>query len=573
MKKIKAPPAYESQVLSYQAFEFRSTDQPESERKIARRQNVCAALRKITVVFLFLMTLMVHLHLALAASVDQDLDGDVDGADLAAMAATYNGDTSALKALANLFGTTTPVTTASCESPVSLYDVSAPTSVVGTGTAASCTQARLQDAADMGGTIVFNCGVSSVTITVTSPIIFKKDTVLDGGGLVTLSGGGTSRIIYLDSGYDQTTPRLVAQRLTFYGGSSPRAGADTAMGGGAIYRDGGSLTVIDCVFLDNQAPSPGQDIAGGAIYAFGGGDTTVAGSTFLRNSASNGGAIGSLNGDLVIVNSTFMQNGATGTDGNPGNGGCGGAIYMDGADERTVLCGVKIANNRAGAIGGGFFRVSNDHTGTFTMDRTTVDSNQVTATGKGNAGGLYLQGLDMNLTASTISRNRAWYNGGIWIHTSRVQMTNVTIAENVATGSNGGGIWLSNNPTGLLLNCTIANNHADANGMGAGAVFGGGTGLVLKNTLISGNTGWWGPSCQKLLGEGQGNLQWTGTSPCTSNITIADPLLGPLGNNGGPTETMLPASNSPARNAGSNCPVIDQRGQSRNTNCTIGAAE
>ncbi len=300
-----------------------------------------------------------------------------------------------------------------CEAPVGPYDVSAPTSVVGSGTAETCTQAFLQTAADAGGTIVFNCGASPVTITVTSPIIFKKETVLDGGGTVTLSGGGTSRILYLDSGYDQTTPRLSVQRLTFSDGSSPPGGDDTTQGGGAIYRNGGSLTVINSVFLDNQAPSPGQDIAGGAIYAFGGGDTIVVGSTFQGNEASNGGAIGSLNGDLIVVNSTFTQNAATGTGGNPGNGGCGGAIYMDGADERTALCGVTIANNTAGAVGGGFFRVSNDNSGTFTMDQTTVDANQVTAAGEGDAGGLYLQGLDMNLEASTISRNRAWYNGGI----------------------------------------------------------------------------------------------------------------------------------------------------------------
>lgn len=461
----------------------------------------------------------------------------------------------------------------SCEAPASLYDVSSPTSVVGSGTAGSCTQASLQTAADIGGTIIFNCGASPVTITVTSPIIFKKRTVLDGRGQITLSGGGTSRILYLDSGYDQTTPRLVVQRLTFRDGNSPRGGADTAMGGGAIYRDGGSLTVVNSTFLNNLAPSPGQDIAGGAIYAFGGGNTIIVNSTFLNNQASNGGAIGSLNGDIVIADSSFQQNAATGTDGNPGNGGCGGAIYMDGADERTELCGVKIINNTAGAIGGGFFRVSNNNSGTFSLDKSTVDSNTVTASGKGNAGGLYLQGLDMNLTASTISRNQAWYNGGIWIHTSEVQMLNVTIAENVATGSNGGGMWLSSPVSGTLLNCTIANNHADAYRMGAGAVFGGGPALVLKNTLISGNTGWWGPNCHKLLGEGGQNLQWTGSSPCTSNINIADPVLGSLGSHGGPTETMLPSSNSPARKSGSGCPEKDQRGKLRSAKCTIGATE
>jgi hypothetical protein len=120
--------------------------------------------------------------------------------------------------------------------------------------------------------------------------------VLDGGGLVTLSGGGSSRILLLDSGFDTPTPRLVVQRLTFRDGKSPATGADTAQGGAAIHRDGGSLTVLDSVFDGNHAPATGQDVAGGAIYGFGGGDTLVAGSTFTGNPASDGRAIGSLQG-------------------------------------------------------------------------------------------------------------------------------------------------------------------------------------------------------------------------------------------------------------------------------------
>jgi parallel beta-helix repeat protein len=458
-----------------------------------------------------------------------------------------------------------------CELPVQLYDVSSPTSVVGEGTPESCTAERLQQAADNGGTIVFDCGSTPTTIVVSSQIVFTGETVLDGGGLVTLSGGGSSRILYLDSGYDQTTPRLVVQRLTFRDGNSPAGGDDTAVGGGAIYRDGGSLTVIDCAFLDNRAPSPGQDIAGGAIYAFGGGETVIVGSTFSGNQASNGGAVGSLNGDLVLLNSTFVDNAATGHDGNPGNGGCGGAIYQDGADELSTLCGVTIRDNRAGAIGGGYFRVSNDLSGTMTVERTAVDANQVTASDQGNAGGLYLQGLDLTVTSSTISRNRAFYNGGIWIHSRQASLTNVTIAENTAFGSNGGGIWLSNSPAGLLLNCTIAKNHSTAADQVAGAIFG--AGLSLRNTVISGNTAMWVPGCDETHPDQGGNLQWPDGALCTDSITVLDPELGALGDNGGPTETMLPGASSPARLRGSDCPATDQRGEPRATPCTAGAVE
>jgi hypothetical protein len=459
---------------------------------------------------------------------------------------------------------------ARCDAP-SLYDTSSPTATVGDGTAASCTATALQAAATGGGVIVFDCGAAPVTITVSSQITFTKETVLDGGGLVALSGGNASRILYLDSGYDQSTPRLTVQRLTFRDGNSPASGVDTAQGGAAIYRDGGSLTVINSVFENNHGPATGQDVAGGAIYGFGGGETIVVGSSFTNNACSDGGAIGSLNGDLTIINSTFDNNAATGTGGNPGNGGCGGALYMDGGNEKTSLCGVTIRGSTAGAIGGGVFRVSNDHTGSFAMDRSVIDNNRVTATTSGNAGGLYLEGLALTVTASTISRNRAFYNGGIWINACATQLTNVTIAENEAFGSNGGGVWLGNGPTGTMKNCTIANNHSTANGQVAGGIFGGG--LTLVNTIVASNTAMYTPTCDVKRTDGSGNLQWPSGSLCTAMPLIADPLLGALADNGGDSETLLPAEASPARGIATGCPPTDQRGNPRPEPCTAGAVE
>jgi hypothetical protein len=459
---------------------------------------------------------------------------------------------------------------ATCTAP-GLVDVSTPAATVGDGTPGSCTSAALQSAVAGGGVVVFNCGAAPTTITVTSQIMIAAETVLDGGGLVTLSGGDSSRILYLDSNYNATTPRLTVQRLSFIDGRSPATGEDTAQGGGAIYRDGGSLTVIDSHFNNNHGPATGQDVAGGAIYGFGGGETVIIGSTFTNNAASDGGAVGSLNGDLTIINSTFSGNAATGTGGNPGNGGCGGAIYMDGQDEAASLCGVTIENNTAGAIGGGVFRVSNTDNGTFAMDRSTVDNNRVTASGEGNAGGLYLQGLALTITSSTISRNRAHYNGGIWINECSVDITNVTIAENEATGSNGGGVWLGNNPTGTMKNVTIANNRSTAMSQVAGGIFG--QGLTLVNTLIANNTAMYTPTCDDERADGSGNLQWPSGSLCTSSPVIADPMLGTLSDNGGDTETLVPAATSPARSIATNCPATDQRGTPRGEPCTAGAVE
>ncbi len=456
--------------------------------------------------------------------------------------------------------------------PTPLADVSHPTQTIGDGTAGSCTEAALRAAATAGGVIVFHCGAAPVTITVTSAITFTHETVIDGGGTVTLSGGGTSRILYLDSDYNTTTPRLTVQNLTFTGGHSTRMTEDTDGGGAAIYRDGGSLTVVDSIFDGNHAPDTGQDLAGGAIYAFGGGETVISGCTFSNNSASDGGAVGSLNGDLTIVNSTFTANQARGTGGNPGDGGCGGAVYQDGRDEPTHFCGVTIRGNSAGAIGGGVFRVSNDHTGSWAMDRSTVDMNTVTATDSGNAGGLYLEGLAIQITNSTISRNSGAYCGGLWLSTATVMMVNDTIAENTATVSNGGGIWLAHSPTGTMTNCTIANNHAVGDGVVAGGIFG--MGLTLTNTLIVNNTAMYRPTCDVMHESGGGNVQWPSggtTTSCTDSPHVADPMLGALGDHGGDTEVMIPGAAAAGQGVG--CPPTDQLGMPRATACTAGAVE
>ena len=91
-----------------------------------------------------------------------------------------------------------PPPQALCDAPEPA-DVSTPTTTVGDGTAQSCTEAALRSAALLGGTIVFDCGSDPVTITVSEAIVFAMESVLDGGDLVTLSGGDSSRILYLDS--------------------------------------------------------------------------------------------------------------------------------------------------------------------------------------------------------------------------------------------------------------------------------------------------------------------------------------------------------------------------------------
>jgi hypothetical protein len=464
-----------------------------------------------------------------------------------------------------------------CMPPVMLADVSSPTTVVGTG-AGTCTEALLSAAVAKGGTITFDCGTSA-TITLTAPITVAMDTVIDGGGTVTVSGGGATRIFVT-----QGDVSFTVQRLTLSGGKLGGAAGDAlsaANSGAAIFRQSsGKLVVVDATFADNHAADVGgSDVGGGAIYSWGG-DTVVVGSTFNGNTGAQGGAIGNLRSNLTVVNSTFVNNQAL--------SGNGGAIATDGqnATEGKVmtLCGVVANNNFAAIEAGAVYRYGYPGESTV-IDSSTFDGNTANDP-KGGLGGAIYHHTDtpgmmpLTLTNSTISNNKAgWGGGGMFWYGSPVTMINVTVAGNQALNSLCGGI-AANGVSGTIASSTIANNQANDAASFGGALVGGGS-LTIQDTILSGNTAGneWNPvSCTDTAAGGAHDLQYPpkeasgqADKPCVTGVTMADPLLGPLQDNGGPTQTMALMPGSPAIGAGSGCPMTDQRGQPRTGACDIGA--
>ncbi|MGC9983398.1 MAG: hypothetical protein ABSF35_07175 [Polyangia bacterium] len=287
-------------------------------------------------------------------------------------------------------------------------DTSSPTTVVGTGTEASCTLAQLKAAATAGGVITFNCGSGPVTILVTATLNLptSKNTLIDGGNKITLDGGGVVQILNFNSpGFQTNTMGLTLQHITLINGKTtptqaiPTAPAPCSQGwddgeGGALYMRDGNLTIIDSIFMNNQAAPLGPDTGGGAIYVLGSKNgVLIVGSTFSNNAASNGGAVGCLFSELDVYNSLVSNNTATGNGANNddaskcsvinngqnevGSGGNGGALYSDGNSVNVTLCGDAILNNSAGvnAFGGGLFFTSNDMGGTLTIADTTMTGN------------------------------------------------------------------------------------------------------------------------------------------------------------------------------------------------------
>ncbi|MFW6051971.1 MAG: choice-of-anchor Q domain-containing protein [Myxococcota bacterium] len=493
-----------------------------------------------------------------------------------------------------------------CEAPVAAVNTSSPDAVVGDGSPESCTAEALAEAVEGGGIVTFDCGPDPVTIALDAPIRINNvagpdglgDTVIDGGGLVTLSGGGASRILEVnaceppynsDDCFASAHPSLTVQNLAFRDGRSGGGGDDTDVGGGAIYRRGGRLVVIDSTFANNEAPLEGQDVAGGAIYAVGGTETIITGSSFAGNRASNGGAVGVLHSHLTVVNTAIEDNAATGTGGNPGNGGNGGGIYSDGNDQDEVLCGVELVGNTANAFGGGMFRVSNNGVGTMDIDRSTVRGNTVSLDDPSKAGGMYLQGFELTITNSTFADNEAGADGALFLHLiSSLEMANSTVTGNTAHGL-GGGITIGDHEGGSIVHCTFARNRASGEGSFAAAINGSEPNLgriTLRNSLVAdheaGNA--YNPlSCLHPLNDGGGNLQWPEVrvtpngsdpdEPCAEGVTFADPGLGPLEDAGGPTPVALPEAGGPADGAATDCAPTDQRGEPRADPCTAGAVE
>ena len=280
-------------------------------------------------------------------------------------------------------------------------DTSSTDRVVGDGTPGSCTADAFISAVALGGVITFDCGPDPVTITLDRPAKVFNDTgpriVIDGGGLVTLSGGGRTRILYMNTCdadqvwttshcQNQDHPQLTVQNLTFVDADS--RGETEFDGGGAIWVRGGRFKVVNSRFFTNVCADVGPDVGGAAIRVFSqyeGRPVYVVNSTFggesgFGNVCSNGGGISSIGVSWTIINSLFSYNRAIGNGGNPAmagtpGGGSGGAIYNDGNTMTLSICGTLIEHNMVVQHGSAIFFVSNDHSGDIRIDQSVIRNN------------------------------------------------------------------------------------------------------------------------------------------------------------------------------------------------------
>lgn len=281
-----------------------------------------------------------------------------------------------------------------------------PDHVVGNGRPSSCTGSAVVRDVAAGGVTTFNCGPRPVTIVMTKTakvIKTRHRVVLDGGGLVTLSGGGRRRILYSDTCagswstddcVNQQYPKVVVQNITLRDGydgtrqatctaNAPRCWYGGVDGGGAIYVEGGQFKAVNSLFIDNRCYAHGPDLGGGAIRAlaqYRNRPVYITGDTFRGGRCSNGGALSSISVQWRVLNSRFIDNRAIGWGANPASGGTrgggsGGAIYLDGTDDNVLIAGTVLEDNIAREGGGAVFDVVDSGWGSLTFNESHLHHN------------------------------------------------------------------------------------------------------------------------------------------------------------------------------------------------------
>jgi parallel beta-helix repeat protein len=418
---------------------------------------------------------------------------------------------------------------------------------------------------------------------------------------VTIAGSGQSRVFEVDAGVTASF-----SLLTLTGGSADYGGGlynygtatlsnctvsgNTASGGGGGLANYGmaTLTLTNCTVSGNYAAY------GGGILNYG--TATLTGCTVSGNSANNtGGGLDNESGTATLSNCTVSGNTAdlgggvflydgqvilnncavTGNSASASNYSRGGGLFTGGGTATLTDC--TVSGNSANAGGGGVFNES-----TVTLNYCAVSGNSVNPDLYANpfdirGGGVYNRGT-ATLTNCTVSGNSAANGGGLdnYSKYGTATLSNCTISGNSA--DSGGGLDNFFDATVTLTNCTVSGNSATGFGTGLDN-FGTAT---LINTIVAGNDTATNPF--DLAGFCSGNNNLIGSSipggfvnGVDGNIVdVVNPLLAPLGNYGGPTQTMPLLPGSPAIDAGASgagIPATDQRGLTAFGGVDIGAFE
>lgn len=343
---------------------------------------------------------------------------------------------------------------------------------------APCTDTEFSNALNQvqntgGGTITFNCG-GPATVELQSEKTITSNVRIEGGEEITLSGNDNGiRLFWVNQGATLELDGLILEN-------------GQAEDGGAIYNDGGTVTISDTDFYENFANNNG-----GAIYNDGGA-VTISDSYFEINEAEDGGAI--YNGEDSILSITdagfdfnfaYDNGGAIENDGeltidgsdfyeNEADDGFGGAINDDGGPAITIT-DTWFENNYAWLDSGAIDSEADS--------LTIIDSHfAYNFTNDGYAGAIWTSS-ETTISESSFESNSSYWDGGaIYSVAENLTIDRTTFSDNYAE-EDGGAVYLAGG-TVTILRSTFEDNASEFDD--GGAIYAGGDSLESESVTLQG---------------------------------------------------------------------------------------
>lgn len=478
----------------------------------------------------------------------------------------------------------------------------------------------------------------TIILSSTLEIPVGKNLIIDGAAApnLTISGNNAVRVFLLRSTSVNPTS-LTLRNLRIVNGFHTEFGAgirsehqgimviencifqnnNAHKGGSAVFSHfEGRATLRNCRFEGNVSVAL-NDERGSTVMLWGPHGHTIRNCEFINNRGINGAGINGLNAALLVEDCNFINNSTTDAfydtgKPNPFLRGFGAAIYTDRASPASpatllgsiILRRCRFEGNRARGEGGACYLYTDDSDDVLIED-CYFNDNEVSALTGGGSGGSGGAIQHMNnvknrgfvLRNTTFSNNRAGVTAGaVRVDWADTEITNCTFFNNRAlltttaaggTAANGGALafFSMSGSTVTITNSTFADNYA---GWVGGAIAGP-TSVRIRNNIFFRNTAGNGGNTWNIQQHANnhftdlgGNIQFPDRANTFGNnynvsttVTIADPLLNPLANNGGFAPTMSLQPGSPAINFGvtTGAPLTDQTGATRTGNPDAGAVE
>ena len=257
----------------------------------------------------------------------------------------------------------------------------------------------------------------------------------------------------------RTYPDAVLDGVTITAGNANEDFPSSRAGGGGMFNDSGSPTLVNCTFRENAARA-----FGGGLFNDSG-SPTLTNCTFNRNWAVyEGGGLFNDNSGANLTNCIFNGNSTGEVGGGMHNNGSrvtmtdcifsgnsaknGGGLYNEASSSTMTNC--IFSANSAERCGGGMYNGESDP--------TLINCDFISNLG-GYGGGMFNAACDPTLTNCRFTGNSAENGGGMFNGQSGPMLTNCIFSGN-STDSEGAAIYNYDNSSPALYNCTFAANSA-----------------------------------------------------------------------------------------------------------------